>query len=225
MIAARVERLHHHHQPGLLANLGATAEHIDHAGRLVFPIQALVVAAGHDRTPFGVDALGDLHRVADVFEDRVARLGFPGGDGEGRIGKVLRGHEDAHRHFQIGQRLADLLLIGDGTVGQAVVFERGEALLTKELQLGDQVVARVQFEHAEMRRVVEFEFVCGFGAARAGERHIRRGHGRYAGDQPRGDKIPAIHRALPFGLDNLFQNLSDGIADFWPITAKTRISI
>src|SRR5262245_57874830 len=31
MIAARVEWLHHHHQPRLLENLGASAEHVNHA--------------------------------------------------------------------------------------------------------------------------------------------------------------------------------------------------
>jgi hypothetical protein len=152
--------------------------------------------------------------ASDILEDRLARFGFPGGDGEGRIGEILRGHENAHRHFQIGQCLADFLLIGDGTIRQSVVFERGEALLVKELQLGAQIVASVQLKHAEMRRVVEFEFVGGFDAARARERHIRRGYGRCAGDKPRGDKIPAIHHALPFGLDNLFQKLSEGIDEF-----------
>ena len=78
-----VERLEHHHEAGRLEDLGAALQVVDHVRGLVVPLEADVVAAGHDRRPLRVHPLGDLDARPSPSSTMSAPIsGFADGEGD-----------------------------------------------------------------------------------------------------------------------------------------------
>jgi hypothetical protein len=85
---------------------------------------------------------------------------------EGHAAEIGVRDEDAHLDAQVLHRAGETLLLGDVAPAHAVVLERPEPLVRHELQLVDEVVARVVAEHAEVRGELQGER-CAPGASGA----------------------------------------------------------
>ena len=204
VVAPPVQRFKHHHQPRRLADLGHDPEVLDAVGGLVIHLNARRDVRRHDGAPLRTDALGDSEHARHVSAQPVLKL-VGGVEDEVFFAKARVGDEHAHRHAKVAHRLAAALLVFDASAGHAVVFPGGEALVGREPELVNEVVARVVTEHAKMRRVLEFEApapgtvvraVLEFGGVGGGVSAACGGEGGGGGGAGR-EEVTAFHGRAP----------------------------
>ena len=156
MIVPRIQRLDHDHEPVRLQDRSSALEGLDHVRRLERHVETPIDIARHDGHPRRVHALGHVHRLAHLLQERVAHAGVAGGEIRLAPRDLVR-NEHTHAHPKPLHRRRNARLVSDGTALHAIVFEGGEALGPHELELRDEVLTRMLAEHAEVRRVAEPE--------------------------------------------------------------------
>ena len=194
VIGPGIQRLQHHDQARGLGDLGHRPQGVDDVGGLVVPLQLVGVAPGHHGAPPRVHPLGHLNSFVHLLGQKRPVLGLASHIRRAVRLEISVGHEDAHRHAQLGHRRSDFLLRRHVAAHHAVVFPRGKPLAVSKAELLRKIVARVVLERAKVRRVLQLEGRSRRGGvARAG----RGPHGQASGG---GESCGEYRAAIDHGV-------------------------
>ena len=120
--------------------------------------------------------------------------------GEGRGIKTRVGDEHTHLHVEVGEGLADGLLLLGCAIGHAVVFPSREPLVGSELDLIDDAVAGEVFKCSGVRGVTEIEFRRHGGGGLAEQAGLSRDRSG-TGDGGGVNKRATIHEGIKSGVN------------------------
>ena len=154
MIRPGVERFEDEHKPGRLTYLGAVPEIVNHIGRLIVPLQTVVIRSGDKQSPFGVDTLGEFNTVLDYLYDVLADFFVVCYK---RFSADALQHEGTQIHVLAVQFLDDFADNVRGLFHQAIVKDCPETLIRYELDVIDWIGTRVLSEHSKCRCIFEFK--------------------------------------------------------------------
>src|SRR5690606_40431681 len=137
-----------------LEDLGGTLKTLDDVYRLVLHLESEVDVPGHHGHPPRIHPLRHVDGFSDVIQKVLPGV-LPARREHRLIPPDLVRDEDSHTHAEALHLPPDPLLDISRPSLHPVVLEGAKAYVGHELDLVDEIIARVRGEHAEVRGIVE----------------------------------------------------------------------